>query len=55
MIDHPGMIAPLLEQMQDQLAIPAFPTTKIVRVLRRGGGEGQHQSCPLHRARLLCG
>ena len=37
MIDHPDTIAPLLEQMQDQLPIPAFPTKEIVRVLRRGG------------------
>jgi hypothetical protein len=37
MIDHPGTVAPLLEQMQDQLPIPAFPTKEIVRVLRRGG------------------
>ncbi len=37
MIDHPDTVAPLLEQMQDQLPIPAFPTKEIVRVLRRGG------------------
>jgi len=37
MIDHPDAVASLLEQMQDQLPIPAFPTKEIVRVLRRGG------------------
>src|SRR5438552_1891799 len=37
MIDHPGMVAALLEQMQDQLPIAAFPTQELVRILRRGG------------------
>jgi hypothetical protein len=36
-IDNPGTVAQLLEQMQDQLPIPAFPTKEIVRILRRGG------------------
>jgi hypothetical protein len=36
-IDQPGTVAALLEQMQDQLPIPAFPTKEIVRILRRGG------------------
>jgi hypothetical protein len=37
MIDHPGTVAQLLEQMQDELPIPAFPTKELVRLLRRGG------------------
>ena len=37
MIDQPRTVAPLLEQMQDQLPIPAFPTQELVRILRRGG------------------
>ena len=37
MIDNPGTVARLMEQMQDQLPIPAFPTMEIVRTLRRGG------------------
>jgi len=37
MIDNPGTVAVLLEQMEDQLPIPAFPTKDIVRILRRGG------------------
>jgi hypothetical protein len=37
MIDHPGMVAQLLEQMLDQLPIQAFPTKDLVRHLRRGG------------------
>jgi hypothetical protein len=36
-IENPGTVAVLLEQMQDQLPIPAFPTKEIVRILRRGG------------------
>jgi hypothetical protein len=36
-IDQPGTVAALLEQMQDQLPIPAFPTKELVRILRRGG------------------
>jgi hypothetical protein len=37
MIDNPGTVARLLEQMEDQLPIPAFPTKDVVRVLRRRG------------------
>ena len=37
MIDNPGMVGRLLDQMHDQLPIPAFPTKEIVRILRRGG------------------
>ena len=37
MIDNPGTVASLLEQMEDQLPIPAFPTKDVVRVLRRRG------------------
>lgn len=37
MIDNLATVARLLEQMQDHLPIPAFPTKDIVRTLRRGG------------------
>ena len=37
LIDNPGTVARLLEQMEDQLPIPAFPTKDVVRVLRRRG------------------
>lgn len=37
MIDNPGTVARLVEQMQGHLPIPAFPTKEIVRILRRGG------------------
>ena len=37
MIDNPGTVAMLLEQMDDQLPIPAFPTKDVVRTLRRRG------------------
>ncbi|HEY1294039.1 MAG TPA: hypothetical protein VGJ60_13250 [Chloroflexota bacterium] len=37
MLDRPSMVAPLLEQLQYQLPIPAFPTKELVRILRRGG------------------
>lgn len=37
MIDNPGTVARLLEQLEDQLPIPAFPTKELVRILRRGG------------------
>lgn len=37
MIDNPGTVARLLEQMEDQLPIPAFPTRDVVRILRRRG------------------
>jgi hypothetical protein len=36
-IDNPGTVAMLLEQMDDQLPIPAFPTKDVVRTLRRRG------------------
>jgi hypothetical protein len=37
MIDNPGTVARLLEQMEDQLPIPALPTKDVVRILRRRG------------------
>ncbi len=37
MIDNPGTVARLLEQMEDQLPISAFPTKDVVRILRRRG------------------
>ena len=37
MIDKPASVARLLEQMDDHLPMPAFPTKEIVRTLRRGG------------------
>jgi hypothetical protein len=37
MIDQRGAVAPLFEQMQEQLPIPAFPPKELVRILRRGG------------------
>ena len=36
-IDDPATVASVLEQMEDQLPIPAFPTKDVVRVLRRRG------------------
>jgi hypothetical protein len=36
-IDNPGTVATLLEQMENQLPIPAFPTKAVVRTLRRRG------------------
>jgi hypothetical protein len=36
-IDNPGTVATLLEQMDDQLPIQAFPTKDVVRTLRRRG------------------
>jgi hypothetical protein len=36
-IDNPATVATLLEQLKDQLPIPAFPTNQVVRILRRGG------------------
>ena len=41
MIDNPRTTARLLEQMQGHLPIPAFPTKKIVRILRRAGVEAR--------------
>jgi len=37
MIDNPGTVVRLLEQMEDQLPISAFPTKDVVRILRRRG------------------
>ena len=37
MIDNPETVASLLEQMENQLPIPAFPTKEVVRTLRRRG------------------
>ena len=37
MIDNPRTVARLIEQMQNHLPMPAFPTQEIVRTLRRGG------------------
>jgi hypothetical protein len=37
MIDNPATVTRLLDQMQDHLPIPAFPTKEIVRTLRRSG------------------
>ena len=37
MIDNPGTVARLLEQLEEQLPIPAFPTRELLRILRRGG------------------
>src|SRR6516164_7469016 len=37
MIDNPGTVARLLEQMQNHLPIPALPTKDVVRILRRRG------------------
>lgn len=37
MIDNPETVASLLEQMENQLPIPALPTKDVVRTLRRRG------------------
>jgi hypothetical protein len=37
MIDKPGTVASLMEQLQGQLPMPAFPTKELVRTLRRRG------------------
>lgn len=37
MIDNPETVASVLEQMENQLPIPAFPTKAVVRTLRRRG------------------
>jgi hypothetical protein len=39
MIDNPGTVARLLEQMENLLPIPAFPTKDVVRTLRRRGAQ----------------
>jgi hypothetical protein len=36
-IDNPAAVATLLQQLEDQLPMPAFPTKEVVRILRRGG------------------
>jgi hypothetical protein len=38
-IDNPVTVTRLLEQMQDHLPIPAFPTKDVVRILRRRGAK----------------
>jgi len=35
MIDNPGRVASLIEQMHSHLPLPAFPTKELVRTLRR--------------------
>jgi hypothetical protein len=37
MIDNPGTVTRLMEQLQGHLPMPAFPTKELVRTLRRGG------------------
>lgn len=37
MIDNPGTVARLMEQMKEHLPIVTFPTKELVRILRRGG------------------
>jgi hypothetical protein len=37
MIDNPGTVTSLMEQLQGHLPVPAFPTKELVRTLRRGG------------------
>ncbi len=37
MIDNPGTVGRLMEQMHEHLPIAAFPTKELVRTLRRGG------------------
>lgn len=37
MIDNPGTVARLMEQMKEHLPIATFPTKELVRTLRRGG------------------
>jgi hypothetical protein len=37
MIDKPGTMASLMQQLQGQLPMPAFPTKELVRTLRRRG------------------
>ena len=37
MIDNPGTVTRLMEQMKEHLPIAAFPTKELVRTLRRGG------------------
>jgi hypothetical protein len=37
MIDSPGTVASLMEQLPGYLPLPAFPTKELVRTLRRRG------------------
>jgi hypothetical protein len=37
MIDNPGTVASLMEQLPGYLPLPAFPTKELVRTLRRRG------------------
>ena len=37
MIDNPGTVARLMEQLPGQLPMPVFPTKELVRTLRRRG------------------
>ena len=37
MIDNPGAVATLMEQLKGQLPLPVFPTKELVRTLRRRG------------------
>src|SRR5207244_13463556 len=37
MIDDPGTVARLMDQLQAHLPMPAFPTEELVRTRRRGG------------------
>ncbi len=37
MIDDPGTVARLMDQLQAHLPMPAFPTKEIVRTLRHQG------------------
>ena len=39
MIDDPGTVASLMDQMQAHLPIPAFPTKEVVRTLLRQGAQ----------------
>ena len=62
MIDDPATVARLIEQMQEHLPIPAFPTKEIVRTLRRGGASVsvkraltvQHVFYPGDEAGIVC-
>jgi len=45
MIDNPGTVARLMEQLPGQLPMPVFPTKELVRTLRRRGVKAS-----VHRA-----
>ena len=36
-IDNPGTVTSLMEQLHGHLPMPAFPTKELVRTVRRGG------------------